>query len=139
MMQRFENTIQYNNFNENDLENEKGIIISDNTDGNKLTRTLRRLRYHNPIPNTAHFGVGSRNLPLKNIILDPILVDSESSFFHRIVDVIAYFVRQLYYPNKFIRRKKSNSYYTILNNSLCVEVCNKPNSKTETKCGIVEI
>jgi len=125
LIQRFENTLLHNNF-PGPQNNDKGIIISDNTDGGKLTRLLRKMRKINYIPNNnSLYSGGSRNMPLRNIIEDPILRDSQNSFFHQMVDVVAYFAKQYYTPNLYIKKKKAKEYYGRLNNVVNQNVTTK--------------
>jgi hypothetical protein len=108
-IQRFENTLLHNNFREGFKETEKGMVLSDNTDGGKVTKILRKMRHFNPIPNKNM--PGSRNQKLKSIIEDPVLKDSAQSYIVQLVDVVAYFARQFYEPNKYIRKKGCRTYY----------------------------
>ncbi|AZO96394.1 DUF3800 domain-containing protein [Halocella sp. SP3-1] len=82
---------------ENVLANEgnNGMIITDNTDGNKLREIMRELS-------------------LKYIIEDPVLKHSYNSYFIQIVDVIVYFARQLYEPNNYVRKKGGHNFYKRL-------------------------
>ena len=93
---------------------EKGIIFPDNTDGKKLTSLTRKIRHTNWISHLPQFGVGSYNNPLKSIIEDPILRDSKDSYFHQMVDVVAYFARQKFEQHKALKRKGVKNYYDIL-------------------------
>jgi hypothetical protein len=125
-IQRFENTLQHNNFPVGFTQAEKGIILSDNTDGGKLTAILRKMRHYNPVPNMQ--SSGSRNLKLIGIIEDPVLRSSDNSYFHQLVDVVAYFARQYYEPNKYIRKKGGRLYYNrFLDNVVNKKVTYKNN------------
>lgn len=123
-IQRFENTLQKKNFTTGFKESERGIIISDNTDGGKLTSLLRKMRHHNYIPNMN--SIGTRNVTLKSIIEDPNLRDFGESYIIQMVDVIAYFARQSLEPNNFIRKKGGRHYYKkMLSNVINQYVTNK--------------
>lgn len=111
LIQRFENTIESRNFNGPKNEFEKGIILSDNTDGKKLTQLVRKMRHYNVIPNDANHGDGYRDLALKYIIEDPILRDSQNSLMHQMNDVLAYCARQIYEPNKYMTKKGGHLLY----------------------------
>lgn len=111
LIQRFDNTLAYNNF-PNATGNDKGIIIADNTDGGKLTKLLRKMRRYNQVPNAVTYGVGARNITLRAVVEDPVLRDSADSYLHQMVDVVAYFARQHYEPNKYIRKKGARTFYT---------------------------
>ncbi len=109
-IQRFENTLRHRNFaapgvftlpNEFYLT-QRATIFSDNTDGGKLRKLLREMRRVNYVPNvTALYYGGTRNIPLQVIIEDPVLRDSAYSYLHQMVDVVAYFAKQIYQPNKY--------------------------------------
>lgn len=134
LIQRFENTILNRNFPGPANPDERGIIISDNTDGLKLKRILRKMRRINYVPNTsAYYTSGSRNLALNYIIEDPFFKDSGDSLIHQVVDVIAYSVRQLYEPNKYMKKKSGHKYFYLLDPILCKVASSKH------KYGIVEI
>lgn len=93
-------------------ENNTGMIITDNTDGTKLQDVMI-------------------NLPVKNIIEDPILKHSYNSYFIQIVDVIAYFAHQVYETNNYVRRKGAHNFYKRLLPVLCrIDISNE--------CGIIE-
>ena len=133
-IQRFENTLSRNNFRGPKNPDDRGVIISDNTDGRKLTKLLRKMRRYNPIPNNKNlYGSGYRNIPLEKIIEDPVYRDSAHSFFHQIVDVISYAARQMYETNSYMRKKGGANFYKRLRPILITEA-----SRTH-ELGIVEI
>jgi hypothetical protein len=111
LIQRFENTIENHNFNGPRNPDERGLIFPDNTDGEKLQKLIRKMRQYNPIPSKYS---SYRNLRLKHIIEDPCLRNSEHSYFVQIADVICYFARQLYEPNKYIKKKGAQNFYKRL-------------------------
>lgn len=110
LIQRIDNTLAYNNF-PNGIGHDKGILLADNTNGGKLTKLLRTMRRYNPIPNSRSFGTGSRYIPLRAVVEDPIMRDSANSYLHQMVDVVAYFARQYYEPNKYLRKKGARTFY----------------------------
>lgn len=134
LIQRFDNTLAHNNF-PNSMGNDKGMIIADNTNGGKLTKLLRSMRRYNRVPNHAAFGVGSRNITLRAVVEDPVLRDSADSYLHQMVDVVAYFARQYYEPNKYIRKKGARTFYTTFLSS----VVNQHVTQKNTPNRIVEI
>ena len=132
-IQRFENTLKHRNF-PGGVGADTGIIIADNTDGGKLRSLLREMRRYNQVPNTAPFGGGARNMKLRDIIEDPVLRDSKSSYIHQMIDVVVYFARQYYEPNRYIRRKGARTFYSI------VEPATNPHvTKYKTPYNIVEL
>ncbi len=92
MFQRFENTMKYGNL-PGGYRNDYGMAIVDNTDGEKLTRLVRRMGAHNPIPNMAWAGPGSRNIPIVRLIEDPHQKNSAESYMTQAADVCAFFRR----------------------------------------------
>jgi hypothetical protein len=135
LIQRFDNTLAHRNFPNAGI-GDKGMIIADNTDGGKLTRLLRKMRRINYIPNNAQHGPGSTNLTLRAVIEDPAFRDSASSFFHQMVDVVAYFARQHFEANKYMRGKGGRHFYArYLSNVINKKVVTHP----KNPCYIVEI
>lgn len=135
LIQRFENTIKKNNFPcPDDSKYNKGLIISDNTNGGKLTTILRKMRRFNPVSDDNIFSTkGYRDLKIKYIIEDPYLKNSKDSLLHQMVDVIAYSVKQLYEPNIYMKKKGGNNFYKRLDPILLKIACkNHP-------LGIVEV
>ncbi len=112
LIQRFDNTLARNNF-PGGTGSDKGVVISDNTNGEKLTQLLRAMRRYNQVPNQRiTHGSGARNIRLRAIVEDPFMKDSKQSYFHQMADVVAYFARQFYEPNKYIRKKGARTFYT---------------------------
>ena len=131
---RFENTIRHNNFSGPKNSDERGMILSDNTEGEKLRKLIRKMRHFNTIPNNKEwYTEGSRNLKLEYIIEDPVFRDSQHSFLHQMNDVVAYCVKQKYQPNSYMKRKGGHNFYKRLDQVACKAVSNKNN------LGIVEV
>ncbi|MBJ6108864.1 DUF3800 domain-containing protein [Hymenobacter sp. BT523] len=80
----------------------QGLVFCDNTDGTKLTHLMHSLRQPAGAP---------RGAPLQHVIGDPVLWDSRTSYLHHMVDVIAYFAKQLYEPNRRVREKGAHRYF----------------------------
>ncbi|WP_236979319.1 DUF3800 domain-containing protein [Membranihabitans maritimus] len=117
LVMRFENTIRNNNFSGPQNPDDRGMILSDNTEGEKLRKLIRKMRHFNTIPNIQQFYAGGyRNIKLEYIIEDPIFRDSQHSFIHQMNDVIAYCVRQKYEPNNYMKKKGGHNFYKRLNN-----------------------
>ncbi len=123
LIQRFDNTLAHNNF-PSGTGNDKGILLADNTNGGKLTKLIRKMRHYNPVPNNIQFGPGHTNIRLRAVVEDPIMRDSSASYFHQMVDLVAYFARQHYEPNKFVRKKGARTFYGILKNVVNPHVTN---------------
>jgi len=113
LFQRFETTLLYGNFpgaNRNDY----GIVITDNTDGMKLQKMVRRMAVFNYVPYAIWTGRGSRNLPIKRIIEDPNTRDSQYSYIIQACDTVAYFLMQKFAPNSYVRRMGAQNYFDRL-------------------------
>lgn len=133
LIMRFENTIRHNNFSGPQNADDRGIILSDNTEGEKLRKLVRKMRHFNTIPNTQQlYSGGFRNLKLEYVIEDPVFRDSQHSFIHQMNDVVAYCVRQRYEPNSYMKKKGGHNFYKRIDNVLTKEV-------SKNGLGIVEI
>lgn len=113
LFQRFENTLQHGNFPRN-RRDDFGMIITDATAGKKLSRMVRKMAVHNPIPNDARFGGGFRNIPIIRVIEDPFGKDSRETLPIQMADVAAYFLHQRFAPNSYIRRQRAIQYFDRL-------------------------
>jgi hypothetical protein len=111
LFQRFENTIGYGNF-PGGYKGDQGFVICDNTDGGKLTRLVRRMSVHNPIP--SMIGGQARNIPILRIIEDPQLKNSADSYLIQACDVAAYFLQQKLDPCGYVNRKGARHYLNRL-------------------------
>lgn len=115
LIMRFENTIRNKNFRGPQNPDDRGIILSDNTDGAKLTTLIRKMRHYNPIPNSGSlYDRGYRSIRIHYLIEDPVLRDSSNSLMHQIADVAAYIIRQKYEPNTYMRKKSGHLLYAKL-------------------------
>ncbi len=80
---------------------DKGIIVSDDTDGHKIMRLLRKMRIYNPVP--SHFG-SAYNSPTDNIIEDLFQRNSNSSYFIQTVDVVAHLLYRKEFPKGSLKK-----------------------------------
>lgn len=134
LLMRFENTIKYGNFSGPKNNDEKGMVLSDNTEGEKLRKLIRKMRHYNTIPNNKGlYTDGYRNIKLEYVIEDPVFRDSRFSLLHQMNDVVAYCVRQKYEPNAYMRKKGGHNFYKRLAN-VAVSVVSKNN-----ELGLVEL
>jgi hypothetical protein len=134
LLMRFENTLRHRNFSGPLNPDERGIVLSDNTEGERLRKLIRKMRHFNYIPNKRNiYGDGSRNVQLKYVIEDPIFRDSAQSLLHQMADVLAYCVRQKYEPNAYMKKKGGHNFYKRLGNAAVEHVTRRNN------LGLVEI
>lgn len=124
LLQRFDNTIGYGNF-PGAHKGDKGLVVTDNTEGEKLRKLVRRIGVFNPIPNQAHAGPGYRDMPMVRIVEDAYGKDSRDSYMIQAADVCAYFLLQKYAPCSFIKRQGASHYLNRLD-----PVLNKKASQT---------
>jgi hypothetical protein len=116
LFQRFENTMNRGNF-PGARRSDYGIVITDNTDGMKLQKLVRKMAVYNPIPHTVSiYGMGSgyRPIPIQKIIEDPNSRDSKYSYLIQSCDAAAYFLLQRYAPNNYIRKMGAQHYFDRL-------------------------
>lgn len=113
LFQRFENTMLHGNL-PGGHRNDHGIVITDATAGEHLTRLVRRMAVYNHIPHDAHYAMGSRNIPIRKIVEDPHGKDSRQTYPIQMADVVAYFLYQRFAPNSYIRRKRAQNYFDRL-------------------------
>lgn len=130
LFQRFENTLRSGNF-PGAYRTDYGLVFTDATSGEKLIRLVRKMSVYNPVPNRN--GVGYRDLPIVKIIEDPHEKDSKDSLPIQICDICAYFLKQYYAPNGYVKRKRASKYFERLDG-----VLNKRASSTHP-LGIVEL
>lgn len=125
LIQRFENTMNAQNFRgpRNDVEN--GHLLPDHTDDKKLTGLLRKMFVYNPIPNQTQFGPGYRDKAIRLIVEDPSFKESSESLFIQAVDLSAYLLSQHLSPNTYMREKSGHNYFKRLEPILCKKACLK--------------
>jgi hypothetical protein len=116
LFQRFENTLIHGNF-PGSYKRAFGTVYTDATNGEKLTKIMRKMSAHNPIPN--RIGGGYRNMPILRIIEDPSSRNSAASLPVQACDVVAYFLHQSLKPNSYIKKVRAQNYFnrleTVLN------------------------
>lgn len=70
------------------------LLFFDQGEEAEITRRIRRMRIHNPIPSRFGQWTGTghrtRSIPLSNCVEDPIFKDSKASFFIQLADFCAY-------------------------------------------------
>ena len=121
LIQRFENTLNYQSFPRPLSTLEHGILFPDRTDDKKLTQLLRRMRRYNYVPYRSGVSTPatSRNLTVSKIVEDPNFKNSEQSLFIQSADLIAYLLRQNLSPNSYMKRKGGSAYFDRLGPILC--------------------
>lgn len=81
---------------------EHAVLFFDEGDEVDITKRLRRMRVHNPIPSKREIaratGRKSHNVPLTQILEDPIFKDSKTSYFIQLADFCAYALLRMERP-----------------------------------------
>ncbi|MFT4954589.1 MAG: hypothetical protein ACI8U3_000960 [Brevundimonas sp.] len=111
LFQRFENTIAAGHF-PGAHRADKGMVITDATDGRRLTRLVRRMGTHNVIPGMG--GLPARNMPMVRVIEDPHGKNSADSYFIQACDTVAYLLHQKYAPCAYVRKQGARQYFNRL-------------------------
>lgn len=92
-------------------DDDRGLLLPDNTNGTQLLPLIHQLRY----PSAVFAGMEDPGpSELVYLIEDPVMRDSAQSYFHQIVDVVAYFARQQFEINSYLRKKGGKNYYRKL-------------------------
>jgi hypothetical protein len=104
LIQRFDNYLK--------SKNDKGIIISDNTDGKKISSLIRKMRIYNPLP--SKITKQTYNLPINNIIEDVFLRDSDNSYFIQTVDVVSHLLYRKEYTKGSLKKYNLHKQFDIL-------------------------
>ena len=115
LIQRFENTIAYRNFRGPANAADLAMVFPDHTDDRRLKRLLRSMRTFNPLPCPG----GWRNLPMVKVIEEPVMKNSEHSYFIQSVDLAAFLLYQQLAPNAYMRKKSGQNYFHRLDPVLC--------------------
>lgn len=90
------------------------LLIFDQGAEAEMTKRIRRMRVHNPIP--SKFGTWAKtessfkSIPLSRCIEDPIFKDSKSSYFIQLADFCAYALLRMERP---IESRTSLGYHTM--------------------------
>ncbi len=120
LIQRFENTIRNHNFPGPRNTDDLGIIFSDNTDGAKLRKYIKSMRFYNPLKVRQTSGAFFyKDEPIRAIIEDPIMRDSMESYFIQAADCIAYLLKQFLEPSNYMKKCGGNAYFKKLEPILC--------------------
>lgn len=114
LIQRFDNYLKMN-------VNDKGIIISDDTESKKIIRLLRKMRIYNPILRKEQGK--SLNRPTDNIIEDLFERNSKDSYFIQTVDVLAHLLYRKEIVKGSLRKYNIENYFYNVEPILLKEAC----------------
>lgn len=117
LVQRFHDTISFQNFPGPKNPQDYGLLVVDKTDEVRLRLLTRRMRRYNPIPNRNSGGF--RHVLLTTLVEDAVHRDSNHSYLLQLADVNAFFLYQKHAPMKYMRRKGGHNYFDRLDPVLC--------------------
>lgn len=115
LINRFETTVLFKNYPSPwnvDLPNEKGFLIVDETDEEKLRGLVRKMRTSNILPSSP-FG-GTANYKLRSVVEDPMHKKSKLSGPIQLCDINANFLMQTLKPNSTIKKHKAQNWFYLL-------------------------
>lgn len=78
-----------------------GIIFADETNEVKIRRILRKMRVYNPVPSLYH---GYYDSPVIRVVEDPVIRQSQHSYFVQLADLIAHALYRKEYPKGSYRQ-----------------------------------
>lgn len=99
-----------------------GLVFADQTNEAKVRRLLRKMRVHNYVPSRVYRGE-SLSAPLVNIIEDPIMRNSESSYFVQIADLVAHALYRQLYPKTSLKQYNVDKLFDLVDPLLNKEAC----------------
>lgn len=78
------------------------LLFFDQGEEAEITRRIRRMRVHNPIPSRfgtwRDTGKSAKSIPLSHCVEDPVFKDSKTSFFIQLADFCAYALLRMERP-----------------------------------------
>lgn len=125
LINRFEATLSHKNFPSPwtpKPDHEKGFLVVDETDENKLRNLIRTMRFHHDVPSAYIYGetVDAR---VHCIVEDPMHKKSYLSQLIQLADVNAYFLKQYIDPSSTIIKYKARNYFRYLEPVLLKQAC----------------
>lgn len=104
---------------------ELGIIISDDTDEPMVRQLLRKMRIFNPVG--SHFGSGTYQATIENIIEDPFMRDSKHSYIVQAADIVAHLLYRKEHPKGSLKKFGLQFFFDKLEPLLLKEASAKDN------------
>lgn len=112
-----------------------GILICDEGNENRLTSIVRKMKKENHIPYNTFGSIGStRNIPLNQIIEDPLFKTSKSSYFIQLSDFIAFSLLRNEKPLASTRARVSSAFDQL--DRVLIKEANRYDSRSK---GIVRV
>jgi len=98
-----------------------GLIFADQTNEVKIRGLLRKMRVFNPMP--SHYG-GTYPATVDQIVEDPVMRNSSSSYFIQIADLICHSLYRKLYPRGSQRKFNIDKLFDLMD-SLCLKEASK--------------
>lgn len=95
LIQRFSNHLS------RDCDEDLGMILADETNEIKVRRVVRKIRVHNQVGSV--YG-GSYAVSVNNIVEDPVMRNSQHSYFVQIADLVSHALYRKLYPKGSYRK-----------------------------------
>lgn len=95
LIQRFSNHLS------RDCGGDLGMILADETNEVKVRRVVRKIRVHNQVG--SMYG-GSYSVSVNNIVEDPVMRNSQHSYFVQIADLVSHALYRKLYPKGSYRK-----------------------------------
>jgi len=104
---------RYSTYLQKSCDGSYGLVFADETNEAKVRRLLRKMRVHNFVPSRIYPGE-SLSAPLINIVEDPIMRNSESSYFVQIADLVAHALYRKLYPKGSLKKHNVDRLFDLV-------------------------
>ena len=112
--------IRYQNFPGPKNADDRGIVFPDATDGKKLKVFLETMRLSNQLKIRQRSGAFVyQNVPIRVIIEDPVVRDSQHSYLIQAADCAVFLLKQSVQPSSYMKKHGGNAYFKRLDPVLC--------------------
>jgi hypothetical protein len=109
---------RYSTYLQKSCNGDTGLVFADETNEAKVRGLLRKMRVHNFVPSSIYIGE-SVSVPVVNIIEDPIMRNSTSSYFVQIADLVAHSLYRKLYPKTSLNKHNIDKLFDRVDPLLC--------------------
>jgi len=117
LIQRFSNHLS------RDCDEDLGMILADETNELKVRRVVRKIRVYNQVG--SMYG-GSYPVSVNNIVEDPVMRNSQHSYFVQIADLVSHALYRKLYPKGSYRRHNIDRLFDLVD-PLLLKAANRKN------------
>lgn len=111
LVQRFNNHLRW------DCDGDLGMVLPDETNEAKVRRIMRRMRVHNYITSRVISGTSYSN-PIEQIVEDPVIRNSQNSYFVQFADLVAHALYRDLYPKGGYRKYNVDRLFSLVDSVL---------------------